>query len=351
MRHAEPRSVSPNSESAESREYVANWLRQVPEFAAELGIDLSRDIAGRLTWLGSGGRADAVLIKAPESFRIKSLRGKRIVLKVTNDRAQAMVSQAAVEDEPLGVVPVYDVVETDVAPRVALPELPGKRGEEPFYTARTWGILEKVVMPLEAAYQLEGILVAGETPTDLLRRYEATVQAYERGGRAQDPLVEEWRLQYEAAIEWIEETCAEVVKTPALLDLHAGNWGVDPESGDLCLLDLGQCYVPTARDLASNPRPKIEPGSTLVLERYPVYDHGPGHVPSGKKTKKVVKSIRWSDDGSTGFVRLVGMQIRTGGMKVDRPFRLTGNEHDGFWLSSGEKPPLRYSVEDILPPK
>lgn len=219
------------TESAESREYVADWLRQVPQFMDELGIEDRPDLASRLTYLGSGGRADVVYLGEYD--------GTKRVLKVTGDSAQAALSMAAFEDEPLGVVPVYDVVETGIIRR-GLPELP-KKGEKPKYTQRTWGIIEKLVVPIESLDRL-GMEVAGMTPTKLLQLYEESRTASLQKRRAADPLAEDWRLLRDAAIEWVEETCEAIGSKPHY-DFHRGNWGVDPETGELLLIDLGQCYA------------------------------------------------------------------------------------------------------------
>jgi len=215
----------------ESRRYVADWLRQVPEFMAELGIEDRPDLAARLQYLGSGGRADVIYLGERD--------GVRQVLKITNDSAQAAMSQAALEDEPLGVVTIFDVVEAPIVRR-GLPELP-KKGEEPTYAANTWGVIEKLVVPIDSLDAL-GMDVAGESPSALTNRFERAKVAAEQGRRHSDPLVESWRMLYAAALEWLEETC-EAIGSKPLLDLHSGNWGVDPDTGDLVLIDLGQCYT------------------------------------------------------------------------------------------------------------
>jgi hypothetical protein len=218
------------TEAQESQAFVANWLRQAPEFMDELG--LSKVDLKRLRWLGSGGRADAVYL------------GQKQVLKITNDSAQAAMSQAAMEDEPLGIIPVYAVVATDIPGRAgafSLPDLPPK-GSAPIEVTQTWGIVEKLVVPVGSLRQLGAMSIAGESPEELIKRYAATRRAYDSGVRASDPLVEEWRLLYAAALEWVEETCEAIGSSP-LLDLHEDNWGVDPDTGDLLLIDLGQCYA------------------------------------------------------------------------------------------------------------
>lgn len=220
----------------ESREYVADWLRQVPDFMAELGLEDAPDLAARLRYLGSGGRADVVFLG--ERGGIKK------ILKVTSDSAQAALSQAALEDEPMGVVPIYEVVETEVTPRWLehrLLELP-KPGEDPWREHRTWGVVEKFVVPIGSLRRLGSTSVAGESPKELVRRFGVTWRAHEAGQRALEPLVEEWRLLYAAALEWVEETC-ELIGSASELDLHEDNWGVDPETGELLLIDLGQCYA------------------------------------------------------------------------------------------------------------
>lgn len=219
------------TESAESREYVADWLRQVPQFMDELGIENRPDLASRLTFLGSGGRADVVFLGERD--------GIKQVLKITNDSAQAALSQAALEDEPVGVVPIYQVVETSITRR-GLPELPQK-GQQPQYEGRTWGIIEQLVVPVDALEQV-GIEIDGEDPSTLVVRFSLALGAFQRGQRSTDPLVEDWRLNIEAAIEWVEDTCAAVGSWPNL-DLHEGNFGVVPDTGELLLIDLGQCYT------------------------------------------------------------------------------------------------------------
>lgn len=216
----------------DSREYVADWLRQVPEFMEELGIQDRPDLAARLQYLGSGGRADVVYLGIRD--------GVRQVLKITNDPAQAALSQAALEDEPLGIVPIYDVVEAPIVRR-GLPELP-KKGEAPSYATNTWGVIEKLVVPIDSLDGL-GMDIAGESPAVLAARYDKARLAADMKRRAEDPLVEEWRGLYLAAMEWLQEVCVDL-GSETILDLHRGNWGVDPDSGDLLLIDLGQCYVP-----------------------------------------------------------------------------------------------------------
>jgi hypothetical protein len=224
------------SEAMGSKRYVVEWLRQVPEFMAELGIEDRPDLEETLEYLGSGGRADVIFLGERD--------GVKQVLKITNDGAQAALSQAALEDEPMGVVPVYAVVETEVSRRSALPELP-RKGEEPTYEARTWGIIEKFTIPLEALYGFsDAAKVAGIPVREATQAYLRARDDFEAGvRRSADPLVEEWRLLYAAALEWIEETC-ESIGVQTLLDLHEGNWGIDPETGELVLIDLGQCYAP-----------------------------------------------------------------------------------------------------------
>jgi hypothetical protein len=200
----------------------------------DLGIKDTPDLEARLRYLGSGGRADVVFLGEVD--------GTKRVLKIPNDSSQAALSMAAFSDRPVGVVPIYDVVETEVRPRAELPELPPE-GEEATYTPHTWGIVEKFVVPIGSLYHLgSGVLVDGVSPDDLVEKYLAAWRAYDTGGRASDPLVEEWRLLYAAALEWVGTTCKDVGSEPNL-DLHADNWGVDPETGDLLLIDLGQCYA------------------------------------------------------------------------------------------------------------
>lgn len=231
------------TESMESREYVASWLRQVPEFMAELGIRGGPHLASRLQYLGSGASADVVYLGERD--------GTKRVLKVTGDEAQAAMSMAALEDRPPGVVTVFDVVETDIAPRSALPDLP-KKGEAPVQRQLTWGIVEKLAVPFGNLRQLGSTRVAGFSPDDLIRRAAAAWGAYDAGRPVEDPLVENWRQLYAAALAWIGETCEQVGSRP-LLDMHEDNWGVDPDTGDLLLLDLGQCY-----------QPKTKPGAVIA---------------------------------------------------------------------------------------
>jgi hypothetical protein len=229
------------TESAESREYVAWWLKQVPAFMAELGIEDAPDLAARLQYLGSGGRADAVIVPGPD--------GRHRVFKVTNDPAQGVLSQAALEDEPVGVVPIYDVVETELDARVTyqtgrprLGELP-RKGEEVRASEKTWGIVEKLVLPVDALVEV-GLSVDGVPPLALVMQFDEALKAYRAGSRSHhDPLVEDWRLQIAAAVEWIQETC-DALGTQDVLDFHEGNFGVDPDTGELVLIDLGQCYAP-----------------------------------------------------------------------------------------------------------
>lgn len=224
-----------SDDSVDSREYVAEWLKQVPAFMKKLGIKDRPDLAATLQYLGSGAGADVVFLG--------ERGGTKRVLKVTSDGAQAALSMEAFTDKPRGVVPVYDVVETEIAPRAALPELSGP-GEEPFYSPYTWGIVEKFVVPFDSVRLLGSTRVAGMTADELLKRYAATWRAYDDGVVADDPRVEKWRQLYAAALKWTEETC-EAIGSQFKPDMHEGNWGVDPETGDLLLVDLGQCYVPT----------------------------------------------------------------------------------------------------------
>lgn len=219
-------------ESVESREYVAGWLREVPEFMAALGIEDRPDLAARLSFLGSGADADVIYLGEHD--------GVKRILKVTSDSGQAALSMAAFEDRPAGIVPIYDVIETDIEPRAQLPELP-RRGEEPQYPSQTWGVVGKLTVPLSALREMPRETVAGESSVALLERYGQTWRAYDAGGEAKDPSVEAWRSLYAAALAWVDETCRAVGSKP-VLDLHEGNWGVDPETGELLLIDLGQCY-------------------------------------------------------------------------------------------------------------
>jgi hypothetical protein len=210
------------SESRESQAYVVDWLRQVPEFRSHLG--LTERQLGRLRWVGSGGRADVVAI------------GPGRVLKVTTDPVQAMLSQAAAEDRPVGVVPVYDVVETDI---------PGRDGLGP-----TWGIVEKLLLPFGAEHPGQ----PDDDPEELEQRFWDALEAWKDGadpsltGRRrrkkrpplQDPLAEDWRLQIAAAVEWLDDVYPRRQRTVKQLDFHEGNFGIDPDTGDLLLLDLGQ---------------------------------------------------------------------------------------------------------------
>jgi len=225
----------PVTEASESRAYVADWLRQVPAFMAELGIEDRPDLDETLSYLGSGGRADVVFLGEHG--------GVKQVLKVTNDSAQAALSMAAFEDRPLGIVPIYDVVETDVTRRSALPELP-RKGKPAPYAQHTWGVVEKFMVPLDALYSFgDSAKVAGVPVREATRMFLKAREDFNTGvRRSNDPLVEDWRLLYAAALEWIEETCEAVGSAPEL-DLHEGNWGIDPETGDLALIDLGQCYA------------------------------------------------------------------------------------------------------------
>lgn len=224
-----------SDDSAYSREYVADWLKQIPSFMKDWEIQDRPDLSATLQYLGSGAGADVVFLGERE--------GIKRVLKVTSDGAQAALSMEAFTDKPRGVVPIYDVVETEIPPRAALAELPAA-GEEPFYSPYTWGIVEKFVVPFDAVRLLGRTKVAGMSADELLQRYSATWRAYDDGIEATDPDVERWRKLYAAALAWTEKTCVAIGSQPKL-DLHEGNWGVDPETGDLLLVDLGQCYVPT----------------------------------------------------------------------------------------------------------
>lgn len=210
------------SESAESRRFVADWLRQVPTFMAELGIEDRPDLAETLEYLGSGGRADVVFLGERD--------GIKRVLKITNDRTQATLSQAAMEDEPIGIVPIYEVVATEVEGRV------------PGYP--TWGVIERFVVPLDALYSFPDTARVADIPVrEATSRFMKAKRLALGSARAQDPEVEEWRLDYAAALEWVEEVCGQL-GVDTLFDLHEGNWGVDPETGELLLIDLGQCFEP-----------------------------------------------------------------------------------------------------------
>lgn len=219
--------------SFEDREYVADWLRRMPLFAELVGIDLGGDLASRLNWLGSGGRAVAIFLGEQD--------GEKRVLKITSDSAQAAMSQLAMRQRPEGVVPIYEVVQSSQEPKSMLPELP-KKGEDPFYVDRTWGIVEKLVVPIDALRLLGATSVAGRSPDELVALYSQTWRVYESGHPARDPDVEAWRRLYASAIEWVYEACEIVGSTPNQ-DLHEGNWGVDPDTGELLLIDLGQCHA------------------------------------------------------------------------------------------------------------
>lgn len=223
-------------ESILSREFVADWLRQVPEFMDKLGIEDRPDLAARLRWLGSGGRADVVYLGERD--------GIKQVLKITNDPSQGLMSRVAMMDEPLGVVPIYTVVETSIPGRggFSLPDLPPK-DMAPIEVTRTWGVVEKFAVPISTLHDLGPVLIAEEAASDLVQRYFEARDAYDSGYRIDNPQTEDWRLLYAAALEWVSEACVRIGSAPTV-DLHEGNWGVDPDTGDLLLIDLGQCYAP-----------------------------------------------------------------------------------------------------------
>lgn len=233
------------SEASETRAYVADWLRQVPEFMEELGIEDSFDLASRLEFLGSGASSNVVFLGERD--------GVKQVLKITSDSAQAALSQAALEDEPVGVVPIYAVVETDVAPRTPKLPLLAPPGEEPIEQTRTWGVIEQFTVPIDQLVKLTGMRITGERVDVLYNRYTRVVETFDTGQtrvmeRSRwdvDPLATTWLQDMSAAIEWVEDTCVAIGSAPQL-DLHSGNWGVDPETGDLYLIDLGQCYAVSA---------------------------------------------------------------------------------------------------------
>lgn len=230
------------TEAAESREFVANWLQQVPEFMAEIGLR-EADVGpfgSRLRWLGSGGRADVVFLG--------ERGGVKQVLKVTSDPTQAMLSQAALEDQPVGIVPIYEVVETDIASRV---------GEPP-----TWGIIEKLVVPISTLpdlYALDmktppSLRSMSEDPMELYDRFQVAFEAWRQGAppaltgrkgrrkkaRLDEPLAEDWRMNIAAAVDWLEQVYPQRKRIVKRLDFHEENFGVDPDTGELVLLDLGQ---------------------------------------------------------------------------------------------------------------
>lgn len=232
------------SEASESREYVAQWLKQVPDFMEEIGIADTPDLAARLQYLGSGRGADVIYLGERD--------GVKLALKITMESAQGLMSQAALEDEPEGVVPVYEVVETDIAPRTLLPSLP-KKGQKPVYVRKTWGILQKFAVPVDTLYMLGATSVAGEAPDTLTKRFNATREAYQNRMKPDDPDVRRWLRSYVRALQWLETVC-EDIGSQYDPDLHVGNWGIDPETGDLVLLDLGQCY-----EIEVNANPNLSP--------------------------------------------------------------------------------------------
>lgn len=250
------------SEASESREYVAGWLKQVPDFMSELGIRDSPDLASQLQYLGSGRGADVVFLGEDD--------GVKRVLKITMESAQGLMSQAALEDRPRGVVSTYEVVETDIAPRTLLPSLP-KKGQKPVYVRKTWGIVQKFAVPIDNLYMLGDTLVAGEHPSALTQRFTDVRHALANQMPAQDEAAAAWLDSYKAALEWLEEVCEDIGSSYDP-DLHIGNWGVDPQSGELVLLDLGQCY-------------EIEVNANPDKESYSLYYKG------GARAKKKIERI------------------------------------------------------------
>lgn len=235
------------TEASESKAYVADWLQQVPEFMSEVGLrdsDVGR-FGSRLRWIGSGGRADAVFLGVQD--------GVKRVLKVTSDPTQAMLSQAAMEDRPVGIVPIYGVVETDILSRT---------GE-----GRTWGIVEKLVVPVSTLPDLyamdmkspPSLRSMSEDPMELYDRFQAAFNAWQasaprglvdpearkyaqrrRREIGDDPLAEDWRGQIAAAVDWLQGVYPQRKRVVKRLDFHEENFGIDPDTGDLVLLDLGQ---------------------------------------------------------------------------------------------------------------
>lgn len=215
---------------------VWRWLMGQPDLCDELGIEDRSD----LSYLGSGGRSEVVYIG--------DQTGRRLVLKVTTSGAQAGLSRLAMEQQPVGVVPVLKVIETEDEP-LGLPELPAK-GEEPWYETRRWGVVEELSVPVEELPRLGDIDVAGEPAMDLYLRYGKAEEGFLFDYPVGDAAAEEWRRDMLAAREWVEQACEEMGSQPSF-DFHPGNWGIDPEAGDIRLIDLGQCYEVTPNSSSS----------------------------------------------------------------------------------------------------
>lgn len=90
----------------------------------------------------------------------------------------------------------------------------------------------------------------------------------------------------------------------------------------------------------------IEVGDTVELERHPIYDH-PGEPPSYKVTRRKVKDIRVTRDG-TPVLTFVGMRMKYGSSYMDKRFRLSGSKESGWELWSGKPGPTRYAILSVI---
>jgi len=89
----------------------------------------------------------------------------------------------------------------------------------------------------------------------------------------------------------------------------------------------------------------IKPGTVLTLRRMTIYAN-PGHVPSERKSKKVVKSARVVKEFGGGGSALLSIRFKKAGKK-DRVFKMNETRRGGYILNSYEKPPVKYEVEAI----
>lgn len=219
-----------------AREYASMWLHQAPEFAEGLGFKLDGiDALGkRLEVLGEGRDAIAVFFEQD---------GAKRVLKITGSVAQGAMSLVALDDSPEFVVPIYDVVEADIPPRTKrLPSLAGPDQDPVTNNEITFGIIEKFVVPVDNFMERGAVGMGGLSADDFARMWFEMLEggSYVFNERMQS-IAARWHRSFKGAQAWIEEACG-VIGSSADWDLHSGNFGVDPDTMDLLLIDLGQCY-------------------------------------------------------------------------------------------------------------